>query len=131
MAGTGPVESQHALPLDALLAPGVRLFAAHDGDDLVATGALAAIEHEPAHEELKSMRTDPRRRGQGLGSLMLEALMADARGRGVRRVSLETGSADFFRPAHSLYGRAGFVECAPFAGYAHDPHSTFMTIELI
>mgnify|MGYP004728712045 CR=1 FL=1 len=33
MADTAPAESQHALPLGALLAPGVRLFTARDDDD--------------------------------------------------------------------------------------------------
>lgn len=128
MAGTAPPESQHALPLDRLLTPGVRLFALRDGDLLVGTGALAPISE--GHEELKSMRTDPGRRGRGLGRAMLDALLDDARRRGVRRVSLETGSADFFRPARALYARAGFEECDPFADYAADPHSTFMTMRL-
>ena len=128
MAGTAPPESQHALSLDRLLAPGVRLFVARDGDDLVATGVLAPLAE--GHEELKSMRTEPARRGQGLGRAMLDALLADARSRGIRRISLETGSAEFFRPAHALYARAGFVECAPFGSYLPDPHSTFMTVEL-
>lgn len=76
------------------------------------------------------MRTEPARRGQGLGRAMLDALLADARSRGIRRISLETGRAEFFRPAHALYARAGFVECAPFGSYLPDPHSTFMTVEL-
>lgn len=128
MSGTAPSASQHALPLEGLLAPGVRLFAARDGEALVATGALASLEDD--HEELKSMRTDPARRGEGLGARMLAALLADASARGIRRVSLETGNADFFRPAHALYARAGFRECAPFGAYVTDPHSTFLTVSL-
>ena len=128
MAGTAPPESQHALSLDRLMAPGVRLFAAHDRGELVATGALAPI--DDGHEELKSMRTDPARRGQGLGRAMLDALLDDARRRGIRRVSLETGSAEFFAPAHALYTRAGFAPCEPFADYVDDPHSTFLTVDL-
>lgn len=128
MSGTAPSESQHALPLEALLAPGMRLFVARDGEALVATGALASLEDD--HEELKSMRTHPARRGEGLGARMLAALLADASARGVRRVSLETGSADFFRPAHALYARAGFRDCAPFGTYVADPHSIFMTLSL-
>ncbi|MFS0854549.1 GNAT family N-acetyltransferase [Microbacterium sp. 179-I 3D4 NHS] len=128
MEGTAPPESRHALPLDALLAPGIRLFAARDGDLLVATGALAPIEEQ--HEELKSMRTDPARRGEGLGRRVLHVLLDDARRRGIRRVSLETGSAEFFHPARSLYSRAGFRACPPFADYAPDPHSVFLTIDL-
>lgn len=73
------------------------------------------------------MRTDPARRGQGIGALLLDHLLADARERGVHRVSLETGSMDFFAPARRLYGRAGFVPCPPFGGYREDQNSVFMT----
>ncbi|WP_247630784.1 GNAT family N-acetyltransferase [Microbacterium croceum] len=128
MAGTAPPESQHALPLADLLAPGVRLFAAVEDGRPLSTGALAPIDEE--HEELKSMRTDPAQRGRGLATAMLSFLQADAVARGVRRISLETGSQDFFRPARALYARAGFVECAPFGRYLPDPHSTFMTLSL-
>jgi putative acetyltransferase len=46
------------------------------------------------------------------------------------RLSLETGSWEFFRPAHALYRHHGFVECAPFADYAADPNSLFMSLDL-
>lgn len=125
---TAPAESRHALVFERLLAPGVRLFAGHRDGRPVATGALAAL--EDGHEEIKSMRTDPALRGHGLGRTMLAFLLADATARGIRRVSLETGSAEFFVPARALYAAAGFRECGPFGGYALDPYSTFMTIDL-
>ena len=125
---TAPAESRHALVFERLLAPGVRLFAAHLDDAPVATGALATVEEGP--EEIKSMRTDPALRGQGLGRAMLAFLLADAESRGISRLSLETGSADFFIPARALYAAAGFRECGPFGGYALDPYSTFMTVTL-
>lgn len=128
MEPTAPAESRHALPFDRLLGPGVRLFAAFDGGRPVATGALAALDEE--HEELKSMRTDPAVRGKGLGRGMLDFLLADAAARDIRRVSLETGSMEFFIPARALYASAGFVECGPFGGYRPDPLSTFMTLSL-
>jgi len=53
-----------------------------------------------------------------------------ARRRGYARVSLETGSQDFFAPARRLYERHGFVECGPFGDYVLDPHSVFFTREL-
>jgi putative acetyltransferase len=46
---------------------------------------------------------------------------------GFGRMSLETGSAEFFRPARKLYERFGFDYCEPFADYRPDPHSVFMT----
>ena len=128
MENTAPAESRHALPFDRLLVPGVRLFAAVDEGRPAATGALASLEE--GHEELKSMRTDPAMRGRGLGRAMLDFLLADAGDRGIRRVSLETGSMEFFAPARALYASAGFRDCEPFGRYRPDPLSTFMTLEL-
>ncbi|UYO96137.1 GNAT family N-acetyltransferase [Microbacterium sp. M28] len=129
MVGTAPPESQHALPLDGLLAPAIRLFTAVEAGAIVATGALAAV--EDGHEELKSMRTHPDLRGRGIGRTMLAFLIDDARGRGIRRLSLETGADDFFAPARMIYTRAGFVECDAFGRYSPDPLSTFMTLALV
>ena len=122
------MESRHALDIAALMLPGVRLWVACEGSDILGTAALAAL--EPAHEELKSMRTHPARRGEGIASHLLERLLADARSRAVRRISLETGSMDFFAPARALYRQAGFVSCPPFGVYNNDPNSTFMTLAL-
>jgi putative acetyltransferase len=128
LAPTAPKESQHALNLAELQNPKVQLWVGLDGSNLVGTGALAQL--EPGHEELKSMRTDPRLRRSGIARAVLTHLLLDARGRGVRRISLETGSQEFFAPARALYASAGFQECAPFGSYVDDPNSTFMTLEL-
>ncbi len=128
LAPTAPPSSQHALDLAGLQRPGVRLWVARVPEALVGTVGLAPV--EPGHEELKSMRTDPERRGLGIASAMLRHALADASARGVERVSLETGSQPFFAPARALYAKHGFVECAPFGAYALDPHSTFMTLVL-
>lgn len=125
LAPTAPAESRHALNLRGLQRPDVRLWVASIDREIVGTGALAAL--EPGHEELKSMRTAPERRGQGIGTRILEHLLRDARDRHIRRVFLETGSMAFFAPARALYAKAGFVPCAPFGAYREDPHSVFMT----
>ena len=128
MEPTAPPESRHALDLGALQGEHVRLWVATADDAIVGTAALAAIDDR--HEELKSMRTDPARRGTGVASRMLAHVLADARERGVERVSLETGSMDFFAPARRFYATAGFVPCEPFGSYVPDPNSTFMTMVL-
>jgi putative acetyltransferase len=46
---------------------------------------------------------------------------------GFSRLSLETGSAEFFRPARNLYERFGFDYCEPFGDYRPGPHNVFMT----
>lgn len=128
LSQTAPAESCHALDVDALLHPSVRLFAAYLGRELISTGALKMI--DGTHEELKSMRTHPDYRGRGVARRMLDFLLEDAWRRGVTRVSLETGSMAFFEPARALYRQAGFRECRPFADYAKDPNSVFMSREL-
>lgn len=128
LAPQSPVESQHALGTDALRAPGVRVWAALDERDVVGTVALAPL--GDGHEELKSMRADPSRRGAGIGASILTHALDDTRGRGIARVSLETGSAAYFAPARRLYRRFGFRECRPFGSYADDPHSVYFTLDL-
>jgi putative acetyltransferase len=124
-----PPESSHALDLDGLQAPGVTFWAARDADGMVlGCGALALV--EPGHGEVKSMRTTPQAQRRGVARAVLAAVLDEARRLGLSRLSLETGSADFFAPARALYAAHGFVECGPFAGYLLDPHSTFMTREL-
>ncbi|HEY4460784.1 MAG TPA: GNAT family N-acetyltransferase [Pseudonocardiaceae bacterium] len=76
------------------------------------------------------MRTDPAARGNGVASALLRHALDDARARGITRISLETGSQDFFEPARALYRKYGFTECGPFDGYLPDPNSTFMTLQL-
>jgi putative acetyltransferase len=106
----------------------VRLWVAVSDTAIVGTGALAEL--EVGHEELKSMRTDPRRRGQRVARRLLEHLLRDASKRDIRRISLETGSQDFFAPARALYTSVGFVPCPPFGSYREDPSSVFMTKQL-
>jgi putative acetyltransferase len=61
---------------------------------------------------------------------MLDHILGEARRRGYRRLSLETGAQPGFEPARQLYASAGFVACGPFAQYTNDPNSVFMTNEL-
>ncbi|NPD04066.1 GNAT family N-acetyltransferase [Nocardioides sp. zg-1308] len=130
MEPTAPPESRHALDLHALQAEHVRLWVAAvpDVEGVAGTAALAGLDER--HEELKSMRTDPRLRGRGIASALLAHVLDDARSRGVERVSLETGSMAFFEAARTFYARAGFEPCPPFGPYVEDPMSTFMTLAL-
>ncbi|WP_343218365.1 GNAT family N-acetyltransferase [Luteimonas fraxinea] len=125
MALHSPPESIHALDLSGLRAPGVSFWGAWRGDALAGCGALKDLGN--GHGELKSMRTDAAHLRQGVASAMLAHLMATARAQGWQRLSLETGTAAAFAPAHVLYARQGFAPCGPFGDYIDDPFSTFMT----
>ena len=125
MRAASPPESKHALDLDGLRKPGITFWTAWDGDLLVGCGALKEL--DPTHGEIKSMRTTAAYRGRGVASATLGRITDEAARRGYRRLSLETGSGDFFAPARALYAKFGFVVCEPFGEYKPDPNSCFMT----
>src|SRR5690348_17968425 len=72
------------------------------------------------------MRTLAARQRSGIASMMLEHIITEARRMGFTRLSLETGSAEFFAPARRLYQKFGFEYCEPFASYRPDPPSVFL-----
>jgi putative acetyltransferase len=123
-----PPEDAHALEPEALAGPGVALFAAREGEAVLAIGALVRLDDE--HGELKAMHTAAAERGRGLGRAMLAHLLAEAGRRGYRRVSLETGSMDAFAPARALYEGAGFTVCEPFADYVGSVNSVYLSMAL-
>jgi putative acetyltransferase len=120
--------SAHALDLEGLQSPDIKFWTAWDGETLVAMGALKQLSED--HGEVKSMRTAQAAQRKGMGSAMLRHIISVARSRGISRLSLETGSWDYFRPAVAFYRSHGFVECPPFADYVLDPNSIFMTLDL-
>lgn len=123
-----PPESVHALDVEGLRRPEVTFWAAWDNAELLGCGALKEL--NARHGEIKSMRTATPHLRKGVARSMLEHIIAEARRRGYRRLSLETGSMDAFEPARRLYAAFGFTCCGPFADYVEDPYSVFMTREL-
>jgi putative acetyltransferase len=128
MAEVSPPESRHALNLDGLRQPDISFWSIWNGANLAGCGALKELSKE--HGEIKSMRTAYAYQRQGVASKILRHIVAEARRRGYRRLSLETGAMAYFEPARRLYGSFGFSKCGPFAGYVEDPNSVFMTMEL-
>jgi putative acetyltransferase len=125
MRSITPLESKHALDLDALRQPGITFWSVMDGVTLVGCGAIKRL--DASHAEVKSMRSAPSRQRSGIASLLLAHIIAEATRMGFTRLSLETGSTGFFAPARKLYAKFGFETCGPFADYRPDPNSVFMT----
>jgi putative acetyltransferase len=123
-----PPEDVHALDVDGLLGPDISFFSYRVDGELLGVGAIKRLDFE--HAELKSMHTAQAARGQGIGNAMVGHLLAVARDRGVRRVSIETGTMAAFAPARALYARAGFEPCEPFGSYTCSPNSVCMTLWL-
>jgi putative acetyltransferase len=120
--------SAHALDLDGLTSDDMMFWSAWDIDTLLGVGALKRLSR--SHGEIKSMHTVEGSRRIGVGTAMLRHIIEAARAAGMSRLSLETGSWAYFKPARALYKGHGFVECPPFGSYVEDPNSVFMTLEL-
>lgn len=125
MRSTGPEESCHVMPLDAMREADLDFFAAWDGETLAGVGAVKRL--GGGHGEIKSMHTAAAYRRRGVGQATLDHLVAHAVALGLTRLSLETGAGDFFIPARAMYARNGFSVCEPFGDYRPDPNSVFMT----
>lgn len=128
MLENSPEDSMHALDVAELRKPEFTFWSVWEDDVLAGCGAVK--EHDPSFGEIKSMRMTTAFRGRGVASMLLRHMMDEAKARGYTRLSLETGSGEFYLPAVRLYERHGFEHCGPFADYTNDPHSVFMTREL-
>ena len=93
---------------------------AHRGDTPVGCGAVRLLDGETA--ELKRMYVAPSARGSGLGRRLVDALEAEARGLGARRLVLETGVRQ--EPALALYRSAGFGPVPLYGEYVLSPETS-------
>ena len=123
-----PPESVHALDITGLRSPDITFWTVWEGAVLL--GCCALKELDPTNGEVKSMRTPEHQRRRGAGRAVLTHIVGEARARGYKRLSLETGSMEAFKPAQKLYESIGFVYCGPFGPYRPDPNSVFMSLEL-
>lgn len=129
MYATSPAESVHALDVDALKAPEVTFFSAWENEQLLGCAAIKKL--NATHVELKSMRTSSIARKSGVASNLLNHILEIVRSQSYERISLETGSGDYFIAARNLYEKFGFSYCEPFADYIEDPSSKFMSRALV
>jgi putative acetyltransferase len=118
----------HALDLAALKQPQVTFFTAWDGEELLGCGALRELSAD--HGEIKSMRTAPRHVRKGVAAALVRHILDEARRRGYRRLSLETGSGEAFEGAIALYRRFGFVSGEAFGGYVAGDFNQFFHLDL-
>ena len=128
MTLNSPPESIHALGLEKLRKPEITFWSAWEDQELLGCGALKELGIQ--HGEVKSMRTSSKHLRKGVARAMLQHIIDEAKRRGYRRLSLETGSMDAFVPARKLYTDFGFHYCESFADYREDPNSVFMTKEV-
>ncbi|MBU1374412.1 MAG: GNAT family N-acetyltransferase [Alphaproteobacteria bacterium] len=128
MRDNSPPGHSFALDLSGLTAPGVTVWSAWRGDAVAGIGALKDLGGGAA--EIKSMRTHPDHLRAGVAAAILERILAEARGRGLTRVSLETGRGLAFDAALALYARYGFVYGDAFSDYVASDFNQFMHLDL-
>jgi len=128
MADNSPPGHCFALDDSGLKAPEVTLWSAWRGDRIAAIGALKALGSGAG--EIKSMRTHPDHLRQGAGAAILDEIIAEARRRGYRRLSLETGRGEAFEAALAMYRARGFASGGAFADYVGSDFNQFMHLEL-
>lgn len=128
MHANSPPGHVSALDLSGLQQPSISFFTIWEGNELLGCGAVNQLDATTG--EIKSMRVTAKHLGRGAGKRMLEHLLATARERGYRRVSLETGSGDAFEPAIAMYRRYGFTSGPAFGDYVASEFNQFFHLEL-
>jgi len=104
-------------------APTGQLLAAHWDDQIVGCVALRQIGENLC--EMKRLYVQPTFQGRGIGRVLAEAILEEARRIGYKRMRLDT----VLEPAKRLYQSLGFTEIPP---YQHVPIEgvVFMELEL-
>jgi putative acetyltransferase len=123
-----PAGFSFALDLSGLKTPEITVWTAWDGPALAAVGALKML--GDGSGEVKSMRTAPDHLRRGAATAIIEYIIGEARRRGLKRLSLETGVGPVYEPAVALYLKQGFADGERFADYQPSPYNRFLHLDL-
>ena len=85
---------------------------------------------DETHGEFKSIRVADKFRGKGAGEKIISHLIDEAKKIGIKKLSVETGTGEFFSSARKLFQKFGFKKCEPFAHYKEDPNSCYFNLEI-
>ena len=108
-----------------LKAPSIKFWSLWEQSQLIGCGALKFLDEN--HGEFKSIRVHDNFRGKGYGIKIINHLINEAKNLKIQKLSIETGSGDFFAPARKLFDNCGFEPCPPFAHYKEDINSLYLT----
>lgn len=128
LRSVSPEGSTHVLDIQGLKVPSIKFWSLWDADELVGCGALKFLDKQ--HGEFKSIRVADKYRGKGMGEKIISHLINQAREIGIKKLSIETGAGNFFKPARKLFQKFGFRSCKPFAHYKTDPNSCYFNLEI-
>jgi GNAT superfamily N-acetyltransferase len=98
--------------LDVFTPPAGRLLLARTDQDAAGVACMRAMGQQIA--EIKRMYVRPMYRRQGVGGALVDALIAQSREMGNKRLRLD--SARYMADAHALYRSKGFQDRPPYEG---------------
>ena len=126
LRSVSPEGSAHVLDIAGLKDPSIKFWSLWDKKNLMGIGALKFLDKE--HGEFKSIRVNDKFRNKKNGLKVVNHLINEAKKLDIKKLSLETGSGEFFAPARKLFIRCGFKVCKPFSHYEKDINSVYMTM---
>jgi putative acetyltransferase len=118
--------SSHVLDIEGLKDPTIKFWSLWEKDQLFGCGALKFLSKE--HGEFKSIRVSDNFRKKGNGIKIIRHLIDEAKILNVKKISIETGTGNFFKSARKLFKESGFKLCLPFADYKKDQNSCYMSL---
>ena len=128
LKSNSPEGSTHVLDIEGLKIPSIKFWSIWDNEKLIGFGALKLLDE--GHGEFKSIRISDEFRNLGYGIKLLSHLILEAKKNKIKKISLETGAGDFFKPARKLFKKCGFITCEPFAEYKEDIDSCYMSLNI-
>ena len=128
LRSVSPAGSTHVLDIDGLKNPSIKFWSLWENEKLMGCGALKFLNE--SHGEFKSIRVADQYRGKGYGKKIISHLIAEAKELKIKKISIETGSGEFFKSARKLFKNFGFEKCEPFSHYKTDVNSCYMTLEI-
>ena len=128
LRSVSPEGSAHVLDIPGLKVSSIKFWSVWEKDTLLGCGALKFLSEN--HGEFKSIRIVDDFRKKGYGFKIINHLIEEAKKLNIEKLSLETGSGNFFLPARKLFQKVGFKICTPFAHYKEDSNSCYMSLDL-
>ena len=128
LRSVSPDGSAHVLDIEGLKDQNIKFWSLWEDNLLMGCGALKFLNKE--HGEFKSIRLVDSFRKKGNGIKILKHLIFEAKKLNIKKISVETGTGDFFAPARKLFNKCGFKLCKPFAHYKEDPNSCYYNLNI-
>ena len=128
LRAASPEGSAHVLDIPGLKDKSIKFWSLWQDEMLMGCGALKFLEKD--HGEFKSIRIHDNFRRKGNGINVINHLINEAKKLNIKKISVETGSGDFFLSARKLFKKCGFEQCKPFAHYKKDPNSCYFSLDI-